>query len=237
MIQSLNNEMSEESLLNLLSNKKVLYAEDEEGISKNVIQILEIFFNEVINVTNGQDALDYYYLHKPDVVILDICMPEIDGIDVVKEIRKDDKKVPVLILSAHTEQEYLWRAIEQKICKFLTKPFNKQTIIDGLVCASLEISNYSNKTKINEGTYDFCLKVFEIGEESISLSKNESKMLEYLISKSNQIVTYEEIFDYIWSEGEMPTKDAIKAIIKDLRKIIGKDSIKNVFAVGYKLEL
>ncbi len=70
-----------------------------------------------------------------------------------------------------------------------------------------------------------------------NLSKNESKMLEYLISKANQIVTYEEIFDYIWSEGEMPTKDAIKAIIKDLRKILGKDSIKNIFAVGYKLEI
>ena len=228
---------NDDELLNLLSNKKVLYAEDEEGIQKNVIQILELFFNEIIAVNNGQDALDYYYFHKPDVVILDICMPQLDGIDVVKKIREDNKKVPVLILSAHTEQEYLWRAIEQKICKFLTKPFNKESIMEGLKCASLEISNYSVKTKINEGTYNSCLKVFEVKDKSINLSKNESKMLEYLIKQANQIVTYEEIFDYIWAEGEMPTKDAIKAIIKDLRKIIGKDCIKNVFAVGYKLEI
>lgn len=225
----------EKNLLNLLSNKKVLYAEDEEGIQKNVVQILELFFNEIISVNNGQDALDYYHLHKPDVVILDICMPFLDGIDVVKKIREDNKKVPVLILSAHTEQEYLWRAIEQKICKFLTKPFTKQSIIDGLVSASLEISNYHTKTLINEGTYDAASKVFELDDKTISLSKNESKLLEYLINKANQIVTYEEIFDYIWSEGEMPTKDAIKAIVKDLRKIIGKDSIKNIFGVGYTL--
>ena len=228
---------NEENLLNLLSNKKVLYAEDEEGIQKNVVQILELFFNEIISVDNGEDALDYYHLHKPDVIILDICMPKLDGLDVVKKIREENKKVPILILSAHTEQEYLWRAIEQKICKFLTKPFTKQTIIDGLICASLEISNYSTKTKINGGTYDSCSKTFVLNEKITSLSKNESKMLDYLINKKNQIVTYEEIFDYIWSEGEMPTKDAIKAIIKDLRKIIGKDSIKNVFAVGYKLEV
>lgn len=227
----------EKDLLNLLSNKKVLYAEDEEGIQKNVVQILELFFNEVISVNNGQDALDYYYLHKPDVVILDICMPALDGIDVVKEIREDNKKVPVLILSAHTEQEYLWRAIEQKICKFLTKPFTKQSIISGLVCASLEISNYNIKTKINNGTYDSCLKFFINEDKTTNLSKNESKLLEYLINRANQIVTYEEIFDYIWSEGELPTKDAIKAIVKDLRKIIGKDSIKNIFAVGYTLEV
>lgn len=227
----------EKDLLNLLSNKKVLYAEDEDGIQKNVVQILELFFNEVISVDNGQDALDYYDLHKPDVVILDICMPKLDGIDVVKRIREDNKKVPVLILSAHTEQEYLWRAIEQKICKFLTKPFTKETIIDGLICASLEISNYNAKTKINDGIYDSCLKIFINEKETINLSKNESKLLEYLIERTNKIVTYEEIFDYIWAEGELPTKDAIKAIVKDLRKIIGKNSIKNIFAVGYTLEV
>lgn len=227
----------QENLLNLLSNKKVLYAEDEQGIQKKVIQILELFFNEVICVENGQDALDYYDLYKPDVVILDICMPKLDGIEVVTEIRKNDKKLPILILSAHTEQEYLWRAIEQKICKFLTKPFNKETIIEGLTLAALEISNYNTKTNINGGNYDSCIKVFEKENKTTSLSKNESKMLEYLITKENQIVTYEEIFDYIWPEGEMPTKDAIKAIIKDLRKIIGKECIKNIFAVGYKLEI
>lgn len=227
----------EEYLLNLLSNKKVLYAEDEEGIQKNVIQILELFFSEVISVNDGQEALDYYYYNKPDVVILDICMPKLDGIDVVTKIREDNKKVPVIILSAHTEQEYLWRAIEQKICKFLIKPFSKKTIIEGLLSAALEINNYKAKIKIDNGVYDPFLKTFEVSGKIKTLSKNETKMLEYLISKVNEVVTYEDIFDYLWSEGSIPTKDAIKAIIKELRKIIGKDSIKNIFGVGYKLEI
>jgi len=224
-------------LLDLLSNKKVLYAEDEQGIQNNVVQVLELFFNSVITVNDGEEALDEYITHKPDIVILDICMPKLDGLEVVKAIRNENKKIPIIILSAYTDKEYLWRAIEQKICKFLTKPFNKEQFIEALELAALELSNYTTKIKIGNGYYCACKKIYTINDTTISLSKIESKMIDFLLSRENQVITYDEIFDYIWANEEQPTKDAIKAIIKDLRKIFGKSIIQNVFGVGYKLEI
>ncbi|WP_044415187.1 response regulator transcription factor [Halarcobacter anaerophilus] len=224
-------------LLELLSNKKVLYAEDEKGIQNNVVKILKLYFDNVITASNGEEALDEYIINKPDVVILDICMPHIDGLEVVKKIREDNKKIPIIILSAYTDNEYLWRAVEQKICKYLTKPFKKDQFIEALKTVSLELSNYETKVKIAQGYYNPFNKIFTIKEKEIQLSINESKMLDYLLSKVNQTVTYEELFDYIWIEDEFPSKDALKALIKDLRKIIGKETIKNIFGVGYKLEV
>lgn len=225
------------NLLDLLSNKKVLYAEDEEGIQNNVVKILKLFFDSVITVNNGEDALDEYIINRPDVVILDICMPLIDGLEVVKKIRKTNKRIPIIILSAYTENEYLWRAVEQKICKYLTKPFNKAEFIEALKTVALELSDYTTEVKIGQGTYNTCEKKFKIDNKEIQLSINESKMMDLLLSRINQSISYDEIFDYIWSNEEIPTKDAIKTLIKDLRKIIGKDSIKNIFGVGYKLEI
>ncbi|WP_320033685.1 response regulator transcription factor [Halarcobacter sp.] len=228
---------NENHLLDLLSNRKVLYAEDEEGIQNNVSKLLKLFFNNVITVSNGEDALDEYIINRPDVVILDICMPNIDGLEVVKKIRETNKKVPIIILSAYTDNEYLWRAVEQKICKYLTKPFNKAEFIEALKIVALELSDYSTQIKIGDGFYDTCEKKFKTENKEIQLSINESKMMDLLLSKINQSISYDEICDYIWADEEYHSKDAIKAIIKDLRKIIGKDSIKNIFAVGYKLEI
>jgi len=229
--------VNDDKLLDLLSNKKVLYAEDEKGIQNNVVKILKLYFDTVITANNGEDALDEYYTTAPDVVILDICMPGLDGLEVVKRIRKENKKIPIMILSAYTDNEYLWRAVEQKICKYLTKPFNKDKFIKALKNVSLELSNYETEVKIKDGYYCACNKIFKKGDKQFQLTRNESKLLEYLLSKANQTVTFEELFDYIWVDEQFPTKEPLKALIKDLRKIVGKETIKNIFAIGYKLEI
>lgn len=229
--------MNDEYLLDLLSNKKVLYAEDEEGIQKSVVKILKLFFETVITTDNGEDALGEYILNCPDVVILDICMPNMDGLEVVTKIREKNKKIPIIILSAYTENEYLWRAVEQKICKYLTKPFNKKELIDALKVVALELSDYNTKVKIADGFYLTCEKKFIKDETEKQLTVNESKMMDLLLSRPNQILTYDDIADNIWREEEFVSKDAIKAVVKDLRKVIGKDVIKNIFGVGYKLDI
>ena len=73
-------------------------------------------------------------------------------------------------------------------------------------------------------------------KENIKLSKNESRLLEYFIQRANQTITFDDIYDYIW-EFEIPSKEAIKSIVKELRKKIGKDLIKNIYGVGYIFKL
>jgi DNA-binding response OmpR family regulator len=229
--------MQDDDLLNILSNKKVLYSEDEDGIRENVVEILELFFEDVTSVSDGLEVIDEMSLNYYDVVILDICMPNMDGLEAIKKIRETNKKIPIIILSAHTEQEYLWRAVELKITKYLTKPYDKDLLIDALKKCALELTDNEVSVVLKDNyTYDTCTKTLHHNKENIKLSKNESRLLEYFINNANLIVTFEDIYNYIW-QYDPPTKEAMKSLIKDIRKKVGKEFIKNVHGIGYIFEL
>jgi len=222
--------------LEVLENKKVLYAEDEEGIRKNVADILELFFNTVFVANDGLDALDIYETQKPDIIIVDICMPKVDGLDVIKQIRKENKKIPIIVLSAHKDEKYLWRAVEQKISKYLIKPFDKEMFLHALNVCAMELVDYEFKIHIGkDGLYEPCKKIVTCKEEAIQLSKNESRLLEYFISRANQTVTFDDIACHLWGYEET-NKDAIKSLIKEVRKKIGKETIRNLYGIGYIFE-
>ena len=224
-------------VLDILSDKKVLYAEDEAGIRHNITEILQLFFHKVVEVGDGVEALSEIACSSYDVLMFDISMPNMDGLEAIKEIRKTNKKIPIIILSAHTEQEYLWRAVELKITKYLTKPYDKETLIKALEQSALELVDFNTKIILtSDSIYNPCAKIVCYRKENIKLSKNESRLLEYFIQRVNQTVTFNEIYDYIW-EFEVPSKEAIKSIVKELRRKIGKDLIKNIYGTGYILEI
>ncbi|MGG7049008.1 MULTISPECIES: response regulator transcription factor [unclassified Campylobacter] len=230
--------MLDDSILDILSNKKALCLEDEFGILKNMTEVLGLFFNEVKGVKDGLEALDEAMTNLYDVFIFDITVPHIDGLEVIKRVRAKNHKIPIIIVSSHTEQEYLWRAVELKITRFLLKPFDKNTLIGALKDVALELVDHQPIVKIKDGMeYDFAKKIIHYQDEQIQhLSKSESKLFEYFLNHKNQNVTYEELFDYMW-EFEQPTKEAIKTIVKELRKKVGKDVIKNLYGIGYMFEV
>ncbi len=230
--------MSECNLLDVLSNKKVLCVEDEACILNNIMESLELFFGKVVGVKDGIEALDEAKSNLYDVIMLDISIPHMDGLEVVKKIREFDKKIPIIILSAHTEQEYLWRAVELKITRYLVKPYDKNTLIKALEDVAMELIGHSPMFQVTPlCKYDFCKKTICPEEgELIHLSKSESRLLEYFLKRPNQTVTYEQLFDYMW-EFEQPSKEALKSIVKELRKKIDNNFIKNLYGVGYLYEI
>lgn len=230
--------MSECNLLDVLSNKKVLCVEDEACILNNIMESLELFFGKVVGVRDGIEALDEAKSNLYDVIMLDISIPHMDGLEVVKKIREFDKKIPIIILSAHTEQEYLWRAVELKITRYLAKPYDKNTLIKALEDVAMELIGHSPMFQVTPlCKYDFCKKTICPEEgELIHLSKSESRLLEYFLKRPNQTVTYEQLFDYMW-EFEQPSKEALKSIVKELRKKIDNNFIKNLYGVGYLYEI
>lgn len=229
--------MKDCDLLDILSNKKVLCADDEKGVLSNIVEILEIFFEKVTGVGDGEKALQEAQNNLYDVLIFDISMPNMDGLEAIKMIRKHNKKIPIIVLSAHTEQEYLWRAVNLKITRYLTKPFDKKILLKALEEVALELVNYKITVKLtDEMKYDFSTKLVTKGELVLKLSKSESRLLEYFLQRVNQIITYDSILDYMW-EYEKPTKEAIKSIVKELRKKIDCKFIKNLYGVGYMCEI
>ncbi len=229
--------MNQNNTLDILSDKKVLYAEDEDGIRRNVSDILELFFDQVVAVSDGQAAIEELELSIYDVLIFDICMPHMDGLDAINKVRQKDTKVPIIILSAHTEKEYLWRAVELKITKYLTKPYDKDSLIKALEISALEIVDNNVNIKLKNGCiYDPRLKSACLDNIDTKLSKSESRLFEYFIKRANEVISFSEIYDYMW-EFNMPSKEAIKSLIKELRKKMGKESIQNIYGIGYMLEI
>ena len=229
--------MQESDILDVLSNKKVLCLEDEEAILKNICASLELFFAEVTGVQDGSEALELALSDAYDVLILDISVPNIDGLEIAKKVRTVNQKIPIVILSSHVEQEYLWRAVELKITRYLAKPYDKQSFIKALEDVALELVGRIPTIRLNdELEYDFSKKALYSDGKLFHLSKSESRLLEYFLNNKNKTITYEQIFDYIW-EYEQPSKEAIKTIVKELRRKIGKDVIKNLYGVGYLCEI
>ena len=229
--------MQEYDILDVLSNKKVLCLEDEEAILRNICASLELFFAEVKGVTDGFDALELAMSGAYDALVLDISVPNIDGLEIAKKVRAINQKIPIVILSSHVEQEYLWRAVELKITRYLAKPYDKKSFIKALEDVAFELVGRTPTIRLNDKLeYDFGKKALYVNGEISHLSKSESKLLEYFLNNKNKTITYEQIFDYIW-DYEQPTKEAIKTIVKELRRKLGKDVIKNLYGVGYLCEI
>lgn len=109
-------------MISMLKKHSVMYVEDEPEIQRNIAEYLGNYFGEVHLASDGQEALDQYSTHRPDVLLLDINLPNIDGLTVAKKIRESDQNTEIVMLTAFTEKEKLLKAIELKLTKYLVKP-------------------------------------------------------------------------------------------------------------------
>ena len=224
-------------ILDILANKKVLYAEDEKGIRKHISEVLELFFDTVVSVEDGLEATYEMDVNRYDVLMFDICMPHLDGLSAIKKIREKDKKIPIIILSAHAEKEYLWNAVELKISKYLIKPYDTYDLKEALKMVALELVDNHLEISLKDGyVYNPVKKVVHHEQEEKQLTLKESRLLEYFITRANQSISFDEIGEYLW-DSEIPPKEAIKSVIKELRRKVGKACITNIYGIGYMLEL
>lgn len=219
-----------------LEDLTVLYAEDEYGIQETVCDVLELYVDNVITASDGQEALELYKQYKPSILLLDICMPIHDGLEVLKIIRETDLATPVIIMTAHTEKEYLMNAVELYITKYLVKPFDKNTLLEALnACLELLSKKSEKEIALGEGiSYLVESQSIKKDDELISLNKKERQLLNLLIKNPNTVLTYEELEYHIWDDAV--SRDALKSLIKDLRKKTSKETVKNVSGIGYKYE-
>lgn len=124
--------MNKENLHKLLGGLKLLYVEDEELIAQVFLRALERFFGEVLYAQNGLAGLDLYRREKPDMIITDIRMSEMDGIEMSMKIRETDASIPIIITSAYNDVEFLHRSIEAGVSEYLVKPVNTRDMLSKL---------------------------------------------------------------------------------------------------------
>lgn len=219
-----------------LSNFTLLYVEDEEGIRNNINDILKHLFKEIYVAKNAKEAFNLYEINKPDLIITDIRMPNETGIELIKKIRKRDSKVRVIITSAHTDLEYMLEATELHLVKYIIKPITEVKLNDALK-AFIKSYDMARIYNLSEGwLFDESKSLIQSTNEEYKLTKKENQFLKLLIQK-NRIITYEEMENIIWNEDSVMTPNAMRLFIKNFRKKLPEDVLKNVQGTGYRLVL
>ena len=219
-------------------NIKILYVEDDEIARENGIEYLENYFELIYDASDAIKALQLYEKYKPDIIITDIQMPKLNGLEFVKRIRQKDKKTQVIIITAFSDKDYLLKAIELGLVKYLVKPVREKEFEEALfLCINALEKDETNIIQLDEITFfDTFNKNLISSNEIVKLRAKELNFLELLIKNKNRYVSYEEIENYVWSDSVM-TKDALKTLVKNLKTKIPKDLIMNLTNSGYKIDV
>lgn len=222
----------------LYKNIKILYVEDDEITRENAVEYLENFFENIYEAADAIKALQLYEKYKPDIIITDIQMPKLNGLEFIKRIRQKDKKTKVIVITAFCDKSYLLKAIELQLVKYLLKPINEKEFEDALsLCVNSLKDNETNIIKLdNNSCFDTFNKNLFINDELIKLRTKEILFLELLIKYKNRYVSYEEIENYVWNDSVM-TKDALKTLVKNIKIKLPKELILNLTNSGYKIAI
>ena len=217
---------------------KILYVEDDDIARENGVEYLENYFENIYEASDALTALKLYEKHQPDIIITDIQMPKLNGLEFVQRIRKTDSKTQVIVISAFSDKDYLLKAIELQLVKYLIKPIKEKELKQALIsCMESMKSDTSNIIALNS-EYTFDMFNYTLVKEGlmIKLRTKELDFLVLLLKNKNRYVTYTEIENYVWFDSSM-SKDALKTLVKNIKTKIPKELILNLSGTGYKIDL
>lgn len=228
------------------SKANILVVEDEEHLHETLRLNLEIEGYEVTSAFDGNEALQKVSNEYFDLIIMDIMLPEMDGISVTESIRVNNNDVPILILSARNSSADRVLGLKKGADDYLTKPFNLEELllrVDKLIRKNKLIQvkdNIGDIYSFGKNTIDFkAQNATGFNEQSVELSRKESMLLKLLIENKGEVVTREKILQVVWGYNVYPTTRTIDNFILSFRKYFEEDSrnpryFHSVRGVGYK---
>jgi len=228
-----------------MGNFTVLLAEDETALAHIVRESLEERGYKVILCANGEIALKLYSESKPDIVVLDIMMPLIDGFTVAKQIRLKDQQTPIVFLTAKSQTKDVITGFELGANDYLKKPFSIEELIVRIQVqlskrGILETNNQLTVVEFRIGKFVFIPNRNSIVDDvkTYRLTSRESEILKILIQNQQQIVPKEMILNALWGNDSFFNARSLDVFISKLRKHLSTDiavQIINVRGVGFKL--
>ncbi len=214
----------------------LLYIEDDDGVRQVNLRILKRMFKEIYVAKDGEEGYKLYLEQRPHIIITDIKMPKMNGIELSKKIRIKDNKTKIIITTAFSDSKYLLDAVELNLERYLIKPLTKRNLLPALEKA---ISHIEMKNKLflaKDFYYDYDTFLFYNNKEIIEMTKKELLFLSLLVKKRGRIVTYLEIEQEVWGDEYM-SLNSLRTIIGFLRKKLPYNVIGNISNMGYRLKI
>lgn len=200
-------------------NLSILYVEDEEGIRNSVTRSLSIITEKVASVENGLEAIEFLKHNSVDLIITDIRMPKMDGISLIEKLREDKIDIPVIVASAFNETEYLLKAIDLKVDKFISKPIRMNDLFDVIAKLAESISNK---------------KLLNIRQQELDRYKKaiEQAMYKIKIDITGKIIDSNQLIDDFFE-----SKDSSKNYLDNIQNLIGEEESLELVSVSSNLKI
>ena len=221
---------------------KILLAEDDENLGFMVKDNLESMNHEVIWAKNGEEALTFFEQNTPEICLVDVMMPKMDGFVLAENIRTKDDFVPIIFLTAKSMEEDRLRGFEIGGDDYVTKPFSIKELTYRIQVFLRRTSDSPAAAPqildFGKSSYDAVNICYKVGEETFPLTQMEGQLLKMLLNSKGVLVKREEILEEIWGENDYFKGRSLDVFITRLRKYLKADStveIKNHHGVGFSL--
>ncbi|MDY3118288.1 MAG: response regulator transcription factor [Peptoniphilus sp.] len=220
---------------------RLLIVEDEKELLESIAEGLRLSGYAVDTAADGEAAEDLFWSETYDLIVLDINLPKIDGFTLLEEIREEDKKVNVIVLSARTQVDDRVKGLDLGANDYLIKPFHfdelearirsllrrKQVVEDKLIpCRGL--------------TFDTTAKTLYAGEIPVKLTAKELGIFEYLLYNQGRYVPAEELMEHVWDMNAGDVSNAVRvhmsALRKKIKEALGENIIRNEIGRGYRID-
>ncbi len=226
-----------------MTKAHILYVEDDESLSFVTRDNLELQGYEITHCSDGREALELIHSRRFDLCILDVMLPEVDGFTVAREIRKYDREVPILFLTAKSLKEDRLQGLRLGGDDYITKPFSIEELI-------LRVEVFLRRNRISRpqpparyrlGHFEFDHANLSLlhAEESYQLTQKEADLLKLFADHPNQVLKRSEILEKLWGEDDYFLGRSLDVFISRLRKYLRSDEslkIETLHGVGFRLK-
>lgn len=222
--------------------KYILVVDDENRMRKLIKDFLAQKNYDVLEAQDGEEALSIYRLNKSEIslILLDVMMPKLDGWSVLRQIRQDDKNIPVIMLTARAEEQDELFGFELGVDEYITKPFSPKILVARIEAILRRVTNEENETSDYGGIeFDYEGRTVKVDGKNLELSLREYELLKYLVENQKKALSRDKILTTVWNYEYLGDTRTIDSHIKKLRHKLGKKGkyIETIRGIGYKFEV
>ncbi|MDR1017224.1 MAG: response regulator transcription factor [Lachnospiraceae bacterium] len=225
-----------------MEKKTILVVDDESRMRKLVRDFLQRSDFTVVEAENGVEAMEVFYENKDiALIILDVMMPKMDGYEVLKEIREQDKSIPIIMLTAKAEERSELKGFDLGVDEYISKPFSPKILVARIEAILKRTYGADQGDIIEAGGIEINLAAHQVtvNDEPVELSFKEFELLVYFLENVGIALSREKILNHVWNYDYFGDARTIDTHVKKLRSKLGTAGaqIKTVWGMGYKFEV
>jgi len=217
--------------------KKIFLLEDDITLNETIQEYFEDLEFEVIGAYDGNEALERIYETNFDILLLDVNVPDMNGFELLKEVRKQNIKTPAIFITSLNSMADVESGFESGCDDYIRKPFSLKELqlrVETIIKRGF-FHQKDDQIQIEPNiSYNTTNDTLSVDNDTIQLNNKDAKLLKLFLQHKDEILSHETIYTHLWEYNEDVSESALRTYIKNLRKYLGKERIVSIKKLGYK---